>query len=322
MPSTAAAARNSKPPFKQRFKAWWEGVDVSDLAPAQAVVKLGPQQKDTVRKVKIDKKPELEWETPRVKLLQTIWGQGFSMPGDKDFCLWLAKPCALDPTMTVAELGAGLGGFTRALHEQFGLWITGFEQDPELARAAMEYSVMAGLAKKAPISSFSPELLEMKESSYDCIFSRDTLYGIKDKNKLLQTVEKALKPRGQLLFTDFVRTGPTDEMRPIYMAWQGGEPMSADPWTVQKYQIACAERRLDLRVSEDITKLVRSKVIKCLADLLDKAETIRSDPRMAEPLTEHVALWTRRVAAIDSGDIAVYRFHVFKTGVDKMLSDW
>jgi ubiquinone/menaquinone biosynthesis C-methylase UbiE len=321
MPSPATA-RATKPPFKQRFLAWWEGVDVDDLAPAGEVVKRLPQQKDTVRKVKIDKKPELEWETPRVKLLQTIWGQGFSTPGDKDFCLWLAKPCGLNPTMTVAELGAGLGGFTRAMHEQFGLWITGFEQDPELARAAMEYSVMAGLAKKAPIASFDPEKMELKESSYDCIFSRDTLYAISDKNRLLQTVEKALKPRGQMLFTDFVRTSSPGEMRPTYMAWQGGEPASADPWTVQKYQTACSERRLDLRVSEDITKVVRSTVIKCLADLLDKAESLKSDPRMTEPLTEHVALWTRRVAAFDSGDIGVFRFHVFKTGVDKMLSDW
>jgi len=321
MASNAATARDTKPPFKQRFMAWWEGVDVDELASAEPV-KLGAQQKDTVRKAKIDKKPHLEWETPRVKMLQTIWGQGLAMPGDKDFCLWLAKPCGLDPTMTVGELGAGLGGFTRTLHQEFGLWITGFEQDPELARAAMEYSVMAGLAKKAPIFGFAPDLLELKESSYDCIFSRDMFYGVKDKNKLLQTVEKALKPRGQLLFTDIVRTGSTTEMRPTYMAWQGGEPGSADPWTVQKYQTACSERRLDLRVSEDITKLARTNVIKCLADLLDKSEILKSDPRMAEPLTNHVALWTRRVGAIDSGDIGFYRFHVFKTGVDKMLSDW
>lgn len=319
--ASAAAARASKAPFKQRFLAWWEGVELDEL-PAAELVQLVPQGKDTVRKVKIDKKPALEWETPRVKLLQTIWGPGFAMPGGKEFCLWLAKPAGLNPTLTVAELGAGLGGFTRALHEEFGLWISGFEQDPELARAAMEYSVMAGLGKKAPIFGFDPELAELKESSQDCIFARDLFYGVNDKNKLLQTIEKALKPRGQLLFTDFVRVGPTDEMRPTFMAWQAGEPGTADPWTLQKYKTACSERRLDLRVSEDITKELRSNVIKSLADLLDKAEIIKEDPRMAEPLAEHVALWTRRVAAIDSGDIACFRFHAFKTGVDKMLSNW
>lgn len=321
MTSPAAIARDTRPPFKQRFKAWWEGVDLDDMAPEETA-KLAPGQKDTLRRGKSDKKAAFEWETPRIKMLQTIWGPGCAVPGDKDFCLWLAKPCALDPTMTVAELGAGLGGFTRALHQEFGLWITGFEQDAELARAAMEYSVMAGLAKKAPISGFDPEMLELKESAYDCIFSRETFYGVKDKNRMLQTVEKALKPRGQLLFTDIVRTGPTNEMRPTFMAWQPGEPVTADPWTVQKYQTACSERRLDLRVSEDVTKLVRTNVIKCLADLLDKSEILKSDPRMAEPLTQHVALWTRRVGAIDSGDIGFFRFHAFKTGVDKMLSDW
>ncbi|HWA42797.1 MAG TPA: methyltransferase domain-containing protein [Hypericibacter adhaerens] len=321
MTARTATARAPKPPFKQRFMAWWEGVEVDELDPAE-LAKRGPQQKDTVRKVKIDKKPALEWETPRVKLLQTIWGPGFAMPGDKEFCLWLAKPAGLNPTMTVAELGAGLGGFARALHEEFGLWISGFEQDPELARAAQEYSVMAGLGKKAPIFGFDPELIELRESGHDCIFARDLFYRVEDKNKLLQTVEKALKPRGQLLFTDFIRVGPTDEMRPTYMAWQAGEPDGTDPWTLPKYKTACSERRLDLRVVEDITKQLRGTVIKSLADLLEKAEVIREDPRMAEPLAEHVALWTRRVAAIDSGDIACFRFHAFKTGVDKMLSDW
>ncbi|MFZ5789279.1 MAG: SAM-dependent methyltransferase [Pseudomonadota bacterium] len=315
------ASRMTKPPFKARFLAWWEGVDVEDLA-HPPVPKLAPGKKDTVRKVKIDEKPELSWETPRVKVLQTIWGQGFSGPGDRNFCLWLAKPCALDPTMTVAELGAGLGGFTRLLHEEFGLWITGFERDFELARAAQEYSVMAGVGKKAPISFFDPDKFELKESSYDCILSRGTFYGVADKMTLLSVLEKALKPRGQLLFTDFVRTGATKEMRPAYMAWQAGEPVPADPWTVEKYQVACSERRLDLRITEDITKLVRANVLKSLADLLEKAEVIKSDPRLGEPLTEHVALWTRRVAAIDSGDIGYYRFHALKTGVDKMLSDW
>src|SRR5262249_6401179 len=123
-------------------------------------------------------------------------------------------------------------------------------------------------------------------------------------------------------FTDIVRTGPVNEMRPSYIAWQAGEPVPADPWTVQKYQTLCSDRRLDLRVTEDITKEVRANVIKCLADLLDKSEIIKSDPRLAEPLTDHVALWTRRVAAIDSGDIGFFRFHAFKMGVEKMLSDW
>lgn len=315
------ATRTTKPPLKARFLAWWEGVDVDDLV-RPAVERRAPGKKDTVRKVKIDEKPELPWETPRVRMLQTIWGQGFSGPGDRDFCLWLAKPCALDPTMTVAELGAGLGGFTRLLQEEFGLWITGFERDPELARAAQEYSVMAGVAKKAPIAPFDPDKFELKESSYDCILSRGTFYGVADKMKMLSVLEKALKPRGQLLFTDFVRTGATTEMRPAYMAWRGGEPVAADPWTMEKYQLACSERRLDLRIAEDITKLVRTNVVKSLADLLDKAEAIRADPRLGEPLAEHVALWTRRVAAIDSGDIGYYRFHALKTGVDKMLSDW
>src|SRR5262249_49886990 len=81
--ASTTPAREIKPPFKQRFLAWWEGVELDELT-AATVAKSAAQEKDKARKVKIDRKPSFEWETPRIKVLQAIWGQGFSMPGDKE----------------------------------------------------------------------------------------------------------------------------------------------------------------------------------------------------------------------------------------------
>ena len=49
--------------------------------------------------------------------------------------------------MSILDLGAGLGGPARTLVEKLGLWITGREISAELARAEIDLSIAAGMAK-------------------------------------------------------------------------------------------------------------------------------------------------------------------------------
>jgi len=49
--------------------------------------------------------------------------------------------------MSILDLGAGLGGPARILVEKLSLWITSREISAELARAGMDLSIAAGMAK-------------------------------------------------------------------------------------------------------------------------------------------------------------------------------
>src|SRR3546814_6919624 len=60
-----------------------------------------------------------------------------------------------------------------------------------------------------------------------------------------------IRPRGQLLFTDYVLAEKADE-RAVY-TWAEDEPKRPYPWTMRDYEDMLTDARLDIRIKEDIT---------------------------------------------------------------------
>src|SRR3546814_8628279 len=63
---------------------------------------------------------------------------------------------------------------------------------------------MAGLAKRAPIHYFDMDRYEFRENSTDCVISKEALFTVEDKDRLLKEIIRMIRPRGQLLLTDYV----------------------------------------------------------------------------------------------------------------------
>ncbi len=300
--------------LRERFMAWWEGYDLGEPAPA-----LEPEPK--VRHAVRYEPPRQHWETSRLRLVQDVWGEGFSSPGGPEYILSKVKLFGLDPAMTVIDLGAGLGGAARTMCEKFGVWVTGFEADEDLAEAAMGLSVKAGMGEKVPIEAFDPEEFHSKAKSLDCVFSKEFLFTVEDKVKFLQAVEQAMKPKAQLLFTDYVLAKPHLHT-PVLDSWIEHERRRAHPWAVEDYQDVLAELRLDIRVAEDVTKPFRAMVIKGWADFIESTRRGSVGRETAPALVDEVELWTRRIQAIDAGDLKVCRVHAIKKDTERMMSDW
>lgn len=301
--------------LRDRFKAWWEGYDLLDTPNAPAA--LEPEIRHEIHY----DPPKQRWETSRVTLVQKVWGEGFTTPGGRDHILTMIKIFGLDPSMSALDLGAGLGGATRLMCGDFGVWVIGFEADENLAEAGMALSVKAGMGDKAPIHGFDPATFEHKQKSIDCVFSKEFMFSVADKPKLLKAIEDLLKPKGQFLFTDFVLAKP--HLRtPTLEAWIENEPQTPHPWALEDYQEALAGLYLDIRVAEDMTKAFRAMVIKGWADYTESTARGSVDTESAPALVDEVELWTRRIQAIDSGDLKVCRVHAFKKDTDLMMSDW
>src|SRR5262249_19611313 len=103
---------------------------------------------------------------------QWLWGPGFNNPGDADYVQQLVKPFAANSTMSILEVGSGLGGPARVIAETFDTYVTGLERDPAIAKLGMEMSVAAGKQKHAPITPFDPESFELRTGAFDCILGR------------------------------------------------------------------------------------------------------------------------------------------------------
>lgn len=299
--------------FRERFMAWWEGYE--PLAPEPRPKKVRP-----THEVRYDA-PEQRWETTRLRLVQDVWGEGFSSPGGAEHVADMVKFFGLNPAMSVLDIGAGLGGATRTMCENFGVWVNGFEADKNLAEAANALSHKAGLAKRASITHFDPETFTRKAKSADCVFSKEFLYTVADKPEFLRSIESIMKSRGQLLFTDYMLAKPHLRSKCIE-SWIDFEPNGAHPWAESDYRQVLEEMHLDIRIVEDTTDSFQKMVTSSWAAFIRIAKTAGLSPEIYPALGDEVELWARRMQAIEAGDLKVCRIHVLKRNTDMLMADW
>jgi cyclopropane fatty-acyl-phospholipid synthase-like methyltransferase len=308
----SGAAPSTKLPFKVRFKAWWEGYDPSAPEPEPAAAE--PFLAAAVAESPPAPIPPLE--QPHIKVAQQVWGEGFTRPGREASILTLVKPFALDPSMTVMDFGAELGGGTRAVSSEFGVWVNGYEPDPIMAAGGQELSVKKG-AKKADIKHYVPQEFQPKSATYDCIYSSEALYSVQEKEKLLATFERALKARGQIALTDFIRTPGTKADDPRLAGFPARTGKPGHFWTNDDYLGKMKALKFDVRVDEDLTAHFRSVIIEAWVNFTQDAAANAFVKAHPEELVAEVSLWTQRMAALDSGALQLRRYYAIKMGSSK-----
>jgi cyclopropane fatty-acyl-phospholipid synthase-like methyltransferase len=313
-----SAARDPAP-LKERLLAWWSGNDnaapVRHPPPAAKppAAPVAPAREELVE-------PLAHWESPAMRIAQLAWGSGCSKPGGRDDLLELSRPLGLDATKSVLEFGAGLGGAARALRADSGAWIEGYEIEPDLARAARQLAIREGMEKGVHIACYSAHDFAPRPGGYDCILSTETLYRIENKDDLLIKFEQALKPRGQMLITDFVLAPGASAKDPKLKAFAPGPPAF---WPAAHYVRHFRERNLDLRVSEDVTAAYRKLVLDGCKRFTEGGRRLVGHAKTypGETVT-FLDLWATRMAAFDAGLLKVVRFAVLKSGGIKLMSDW
>ena len=317
----SAVALDTRPrikiPLKVRISAWWQGFDPEDIYAgdpeplefdtgrskgAAAPAKPGP----TKKKVPL-------WTADRIQVAERLWGAGMHTPGGDEHVESLVKPFALNPTMTVLDLGAGLGGCARTMAKTFGSWVTGYEQWPILAEAGMLRSRMAGLDKKAPIETWDPATTQLKPRGYNCVFAKEAFFTIADKARLFDQIATTLRPGGQLCFTDYVlpeAAKPTGAVE----TWMGHEPQEPFPCSSQDILDLLAHNNLEIRISEDITDMHQALILQGWRDLTHALAPGSVAPETVPHLVNEAELWARRGAVLRTGDLRVYRFYALKAG--------
>ncbi len=251
------------------------------------------------------------WPDARIRLKEQIWGPGFVEPGGADYIINLVQPCGLTSAMSLLDVTARLGRAARAIVDVLDAWITGLEMDPILADKGMAESVRLSVDKKAPIKVFDPAGF-MIEKRFDVMFAREGFFALPEKKSMLQKLCKAVKPGGELLFTDIART--TQPQTPAYEAWVRSEPLRPQPWTVDHYVSHLEGLGMKVRVSADITdnyaRMARRQLYRfvCSLDLADHSH----DDLML--LLDEAEFWTRRIAAFDAGDLTMLRLFAMKFG--------
>jgi ubiquinone/menaquinone biosynthesis C-methylase UbiE len=304
----------SLPLLRARFHAWWEGYDMPASAPApdapkeEAEVEERPAAKAPAKPAA---PPKERWPRERIDVAQIVWGQEFTSPLGAAPMTELIAPLALEKGMNVLHLGCGLGGFTRAMVQVFGVAATGMDESAALAKAGMEMSARAKLPKLAPIGSADFKTVEFKPGVFDRAVIEHTLHTLDDKPAVLQRVAHALKPEAQLLILDYVMPGKAPG--PAVAAWAKADPAPVKSWSLEAARKALATLKIDARAAEDQTDNVRALIVAGLDSFLKGAASQAVNRKLTTALKAEIDLWAARKAALDAGEIKVFAIHGVKT---------
>jgi len=251
--------------------------------------------------------PDPVWPPARLSLVQRLWGEGFVEVGGADMALALAVGLSPSPQVSLLDMSAGLGGAARALHERFGVCVTGMEAHPGLARLGAELSRRKGMAKEASVEHFNPQTFETSRL-YNGILARESLFHQPHLGEVLARAVKALAPEGQLVLVDYVRV-PSENPNTRYLAWMDSERQPVHPWTADQYSAACKDLGLEVKVFEDMTDTYRRTVLQGWATLLAGLHLGDLGEGEVAALVDEAELWLRRVMAFDHHALRVIRLH-------------
>lgn len=252
-----------------------------------------------------------------------MWGSGFLGAGGSELVLELVALVGITPAMSVLEVGAGIGGAAQALVDQYGIWISCHEDTDDCVRVGNELTKMAGAANRVRLTRYDPETIELGAGTWDCILSRETLYRIEDKARLVDQLRQALKLNGQLVLTDYVLARPGLDSEAV-RNWLDAEEGDPKPWSAEEYE-ACFKKH---KITSSVTPL---DLTETYCDLITsgwwsfqkrvteiKPSSGKQRTELLRALEADAALWAKRLAALKSGDVKVCRLYAQK----KSIAGW
>lgn len=305
----ADAGRRSRfADFRQRLRAWWDGVEVTPAKPHAKAPDTHHAAKGAAKAAepphpKTQRAPASPMS--RVEMLQKLWGEGFAHPGGEDFALRLAQGVAFDGERPCLDLRAGLGGAARALGRAHNVVIEGLEIDPDIAAAGSALSLRLGVGEQIQVRASHPPTEEFDDGRYGAIFAREMMFALPDRKAMLARLYKALVPGGALVITDYVLGG---EENAAVSAWRAAEPATPIPATAEEYSEALAALGFSVGGFDDLSADYISLIQTGWKQMHQCLQSAQLPPETATMLMTEGNLWLARSRALESGGLRLLHF--------------
>ncbi len=317
--------------FKLRLRAWWEGVDVGDLPRLDAARAAG-KKPEKIEPTANPAPPAAPVAPPasaplplspieeRIDIIQSIWGEGFSLPGGDSFFPGLLRNVSFPVGSPCLDVAPGLGGSMRSVAKAYGLTIEGLEGEPIFAVAGGMISDRLGMLAQTPIRSGDPESEPLGDKHYGAIFAREALFSFRDRRKFLACAMRALVDGGALLITDFVLT---DRAKcDVVDTWRAAELRKPTPCTLEEYSELLAHLRFEVKSMDDLTAEYVALIQTGWKKVHSHLKNAKIQPEKAAMLMEEAGLWMARCRALESGRLKLIFIHArMHHGPKRALND-
>ena len=292
--------------MSKRFMAWWHGDEYRD--DRTGLDEANGQNSADLETEIVDPNDLETWGRITLKTIESVWGEGYIEPGGHKLSRRILGWLAITSKHTVLDLTAGMGGVARSIADTNNLWMDAVEPVAELAKRGQHISVTLGMGKRTPITHMDFSNPDLPENRYDMIYSRERLFTIKDKPKLIEACAGALKDRGQILFTDFM-LGAKRTHAGVTQDWGSFERETPHLWSLSEYNRSFETAGLAVINSQDISQDIVTHVVSTWNSILALVAEGRYTRRQTEPLIRECQIWLDRLAAIERGDLYVGRVH-------------
>jgi len=134
---------------------------------------------------------------------ERIFGEGFVSTGGLETTKEFVKKLELKAGDHVLDVGCGIGGGDFYMAEEYDVEVVGVDLSINMISFALERSIGRKCAVEFEVGDCTK--MNFPPSSFDVIYSRDTILHIQDKPALFKRFYKWLKPGGRLFITDYCK---------------------------------------------------------------------------------------------------------------------
>lgn len=299
-----------------RMRAWWDGEEFvpQGVKPTQGKPRVANNRADSAP---VDPVAE------RLKIIQSIWGEGNALPGGSAMTLNLLEDSKPSADSVIADLSAGLGAGVRHMASTLGATVLGFERDESLALAAQKATESTDVAERVSIQPFSPHRIDeaLDKDAYNIVVAREFLCFVADNKSALSAVGESLGPNGSFIFTDFVLANRATENKSV-IEWRQAEPDKPYPSTVDEYRELLHELRFDVKSMDDITRSYTAAIQSGWKALVESLKSGSFSRSYVDALMEEGRVWLARSRALESGQLRVVHGRaVMQRGPKRSLTD-
>ena len=244
-----------------------------------------------------------QYATPSILHYEAVYGEDFVSPGGREMAVELIRQLALEPDSRVLDVGCGLGGSAFVMAQKFGLLVDGLDLSRNMLALAVKKCAAHELTDRVVLER--GDCLELdRPEFYDGIYSRDVFLHIADKARLFSVLNRALRPGGKLLFTDYCcGERPWGEEFAAYVK-ERGYCLHALP----EYAQLIADAGFVQVTRYDLT----ARFIEILQADLEKISGLELPESVRDGLEQG---WRAKVARVRSGDHRWGLFTALKSGL-------
>lgn len=209
----------------------------------------------------------------------------------------------------VIDLGAGYGGAARVLAAEHGAHVTCLNLSLVENERNRHLTEEAGLSDRIEVVDGSFDDMPFAGESFDIAWSQDAILHAPDRGRVLDEVDRVLKPGGLFAFTDPMQAdgiGDTRVLQPIY-----DRIHLPDLASIGFYRDALARRGFEEIEVDELTHQLGRHYARVQEVLLERAQSLGLERSFVERMSEGLGHWVEGASCGHlSWAIMVYR----KTG--------